>query len=367
MEITRNNYETFIIDYFDGKLDAAEAAALKLFLGQNPDLQEEFESFDSISSDALEPIVFEGKKNLKRYIIPIGEEISEENYIKYCVEDMEVGLGGSLKAELHDFLEKNPSLKRDYKLFQLTRLVPEAIVYPDKESLKKTLVLPLYQRKTFITSVAAAIALLIIAASIYLTVPNNEPLRAIALKGSFDKQNINREVVPEKPIVIPERNNYADINFAQKEQPEQNKNQNNNLPQNRSIEHYRIDRMTSNPQLALIPNSVFHSENFDASYQTAYTDIMGFIAAKQEIKNNGNSNNNKESLGEFGMDLVNKVNGNEPEKKENSRFTIWDLAEIGVAGYNALSAKDVSVKHETDDEGKTVAFAIGNVGYSRKK
>jgi hypothetical protein len=67
------------------------------------------------------------------------------------------------------------------------------------------------------------------------------------------------------------------------------------------------------------------------------------------------------------MDLVNKVNGNEPEKKENSRFTIWDLAEIGVAGYNALSAKDVSVKHETDDEGKTVAFAIGNVGYSRKK
>jgi hypothetical protein len=366
MEITRNNYEIFIIDYFDGKLDAAEVTALKLFLGQNPDLQEEFESLETIRIDDSEPLAFEEKKKLKRYIISSGDEISEENYLKYSVEDMDGRLDESLKAELHEFLEKNPSLKRDYKLLQLTRLVPETIVYPAKDSLKKIPVIPVYRRRAFISSIAAAIALLIIAASIYLTVSNNKPSKAIAFKESFDKQNINRDVVPEKPVVIPENKNNSDVNFAQNEQPRQNKNQDNNLPQNRIVEHYQLDQMVSNPQLASLPVSVFQPVIFVTGYQTTYTDIMAYIEAKQEIKNTSNSGE-KKSLGEYGMDMVNKANGNETEKKETSRFTIWDLAEIGVAGYNALSAKDVSVNHETDAEGKTVAFAIGNVGYSRKK
>ncbi|MCA1764140.1 MAG: hypothetical protein ABR574_03245 [Cryomorphaceae bacterium] len=43
IEITRDNYEAFFLDYIEGNLDAEAAEALDVFLSQNPDLKHELE------------------------------------------------------------------------------------------------------------------------------------------------------------------------------------------------------------------------------------------------------------------------------------------------------------------------------------
>ena len=46
MNINRNNYELFFIDFYDGNLTDAQKHELDLFLAENPNLKEECDSFD---------------------------------------------------------------------------------------------------------------------------------------------------------------------------------------------------------------------------------------------------------------------------------------------------------------------------------
>ena len=45
MNIDKNNYEAFFLDYHEGNLSPQEVADLYLFLSQYPELKKEFEDF----------------------------------------------------------------------------------------------------------------------------------------------------------------------------------------------------------------------------------------------------------------------------------------------------------------------------------
>ena len=68
MEINRNNYEIFFLDYHEGNLSAQQQAKLFIFLEQHPDLKNEFESFDLVKLPSIN-IFFEEKNSLKRELI----------------------------------------------------------------------------------------------------------------------------------------------------------------------------------------------------------------------------------------------------------------------------------------------------------
>ena len=63
MKITRENYESFFIDYLDGFLDEKLIDDFIEFLQQNPDLKEELSLFENVSVDA-ENISFDKKDQL---------------------------------------------------------------------------------------------------------------------------------------------------------------------------------------------------------------------------------------------------------------------------------------------------------------
>jgi hypothetical protein len=48
MEIDINNYESVLIDYFDGNLNALEVAEVLLFLEQHPEIKNEFEALGTL-------------------------------------------------------------------------------------------------------------------------------------------------------------------------------------------------------------------------------------------------------------------------------------------------------------------------------
>ena len=63
MEISRQNYEQYFIDYLDGNLNPEQVEILLSFLEFNPDLKEEFTSIGKIFL-VPDETTFSGKANL---------------------------------------------------------------------------------------------------------------------------------------------------------------------------------------------------------------------------------------------------------------------------------------------------------------
>ena len=143
MNINRNNYEIWFLDYYEGRLSREQVAALMAFLELHYDLKEEFDNFENISLPPAKDIVFDAKDSLKKIpVITVGG-INEKNYEEFFIGEMEGDLSKEQSEQLVTFLKKNPSLKKEYDLFGKTKIAPdETIKFNAKQSLKKNIITP---------------------------------------------------------------------------------------------------------------------------------------------------------------------------------------------------------------------------------
>lgn len=152
--INRNNYEVYLIDYMDGKLDAVQVSELLLFLEQNPDIKEEFEGLDTINIAAEETVSF-NRELLKK---PTFAEV-KESYYPLLVNTIETTISPEEMQQLEKAKQVYPELVKEEQLFRLTVLSPDlSVAYPSKKELKKTV--PLRIDFSMVIRVAAAILLL---------------------------------------------------------------------------------------------------------------------------------------------------------------------------------------------------------------
>ncbi len=157
MKINRNNYETFLIDYLDGRLGAAMLEELQLFLDENPDIREEFEGLENISLE-IPPILFPGKSLLKKTEIETIAGISENTFENYFIAFHESDLTLKQQNNLQTFLAANPRLKPEFTLHVSLILEQDKhIIYHRKEELKRKPIIGVWWLAG--TGVAAAIAL----------------------------------------------------------------------------------------------------------------------------------------------------------------------------------------------------------------
>ncbi len=155
IDINRANYETYVIDYLDGKLDTIEIKCFISFLESNPDIKEEIESINEVSLVA-DQRVFVEKNNLKKEPVTAVNSINEINYEEFFIANYENDLSESETKSLKQFLIKNPNLNQEFDIHSKLKLSPvEAIVYSDKNKLKQKVNL-----KPVWYSVAAALILL---------------------------------------------------------------------------------------------------------------------------------------------------------------------------------------------------------------
>jgi hypothetical protein len=157
MKIDRNNYEIRMIDYFDGKLNAAEKAELMAFIEKNPDIKSEFEQFEPVIFEP-EEIKFPAKKDLKKAPIKATENIIEDNYETFFLDYYENDLDENRRKEVLEFVAANPALKDEFEFHgRLFANADTETVYAYKSGLKKKPVIPVYLT---IASAAAAIVIL---------------------------------------------------------------------------------------------------------------------------------------------------------------------------------------------------------------
>lgn len=130
MKINRDNYESFFLDYLEGKLKVSQIDEFLDFLEQNQDLKNELLQFESVYLPE-EQIHFTDKGKLYK---SVSDQIviHENKLIAYLEGDLEKDERIGFEA----YLANHQELQKEYNLFAKTRLIPDTVIrIPDKHKL----------------------------------------------------------------------------------------------------------------------------------------------------------------------------------------------------------------------------------------
>ncbi len=153
--INIENYESFYLDFLDGNLNENDTALLLAFLEENPSLKVNDSEFAYFSSE--ESVQLDGfSKSLLKFQ-GFDQIIDAQNIEYFLIASVEKQLSEEKARELQQFLIENPSFLIDLQQFEKSHLIADkSIIYPDKQKLKRGIVIPMYAR---FLAAAAGIAL----------------------------------------------------------------------------------------------------------------------------------------------------------------------------------------------------------------
>lgn len=172
MDINRNNYEKYFLDFVEGNLSADEEKVVRSFLRFNPDLAGELDDFASVVLPESE-VRYPFKEILKK---ETGKEdpgrLDDDllRSIAYLEEDLTPEESVAFETELTE----NASLSAQLELLRKTYMVSHPIDYPDKEKLKRGRSIRLNPFRTIIPIAAAASIALLVLLRIDFTTPGQE-------------------------------------------------------------------------------------------------------------------------------------------------------------------------------------------------
>ncbi|MEI9908502.1 MAG: hypothetical protein WDO71_01835 [Bacteroidota bacterium] len=132
MKLNRNNYEEYFILYLDNELGSEDRREVENFANENPDLKAEL---DILLQSKFSPdigITFNNKESL---MAGDSSSISMNNYEEWLLSYTDNELTAEERKDVEGFVAEYPSVKKEFDLLQQTKLQPEEIVFPDKESL----------------------------------------------------------------------------------------------------------------------------------------------------------------------------------------------------------------------------------------
>ena len=131
MNINKDNYEIWFLDYAEGNLDENQRQELFEFLKEHPALKNELDEFEIIEINQFET-EFPNKNILKK-----TAEYSTDDFIAYHEED----LSEKEKKELEKFLISDASAKKEFdQLGEMYLLPDENVDFSDKDLLKSEMI-----------------------------------------------------------------------------------------------------------------------------------------------------------------------------------------------------------------------------------
>lgn len=340
MAINRNNYELFIIDYFDGKLDTVESAELFFFLSQNPDLEDELNSFKNLKLPADEP-KFNNLINLKKDFKDIAD-VTDDNYEEFCIAYPEGDLDERSGIKLFTYLEGHPDKKRNFELYQQISLKPDMLViFPDRNSLKKqkSIVLSITRTLFYAGAAAAAIVFLVLLTNIfrkdssgdlYTTYSENKEKKEINVKSANVEQDIENSIVKN---IVAEKSNIRKEKIADAKHGNDYPEKTNSETFLSAIKPIEVTQIDYNHN----PGDLIHVIVRIPTKQTDDSPVAENSSLLASIR---------KRISSFEI----------AAQAEN--INIWTLAEAGVKGLNYLTESDVQLARKLNEDGKLSGISI---------
>ena len=135
MRINRNNYESFLVDYFEGVLSAKMKQEVENFLLLNPDIKEEFEIYSGELIEISE-VSFPEKENLKK--IPFEQtSVSSDYFQQLCIGHIEGLLPEYDEKFLSSLIKNDKQKQKELTAFEKTKLIIEKETFNEKILLKQ--------------------------------------------------------------------------------------------------------------------------------------------------------------------------------------------------------------------------------------
>ena len=365
--ITRNNYELYIIDFYDGKLNKVQVEELHVFLNENPDLKAEFELFSNTAIEA-EPIIFADKNSLKK------EDTSRtERLIAYFEND----LSGAEKIKLEQQLKVDSALAQELDIVKKTRVLPDyTILFANKSALKREAKVISFSTSLY-RNLSIAASIILIAIAYFIFRPDRKDEKMIA----DDKNN------SEVPVKAPHNDNSTTPAPIADIKPSTNNHENDNSQKN--DENKTNERKLEN-------NKVKQSPSVSPSFAEQKNIRKEEAPVKSPIQQNVQQNNlpeeklaNDPKIVSPNLNPTQSLQANNPVNPSNPKnpghklgqvndlsevFTTEELAELGIANIdtkksepgNILDFAAEKLKHFSDSKDIAVAkdantFAV-NVG-----
>jgi hypothetical protein len=377
MKLTRENYEIFFLDYYEGNLSKSQEEELVVFLQHNSDLKAEFEAFEMISLPDEAPAEFAQKDLLRKPLITsINDQVNDIHLIAYHEGD----LNEEEKQKVLEAIAGDEKLHHNFMLYGQSRLVTDnTIVYPGKRSLKH-FTLGAYMN-TF-RQVAAAAAVIAFLSTLFFMLPDgNQPDHVAEIKPNF---NVPAEelapavndlpaapsttMVPEKPVI-----DSKEESTGKTERPSQTpvinqavqpvkkpatiappatiiKNEiaqlNNikNVSLMADIHPAEIEFRTEFYWVSYVGEPFIEEEDIDVPRQSTtpmYASLVGL--AYNELERT------------TGFSLQNA----EKQLAETRRYGLWDIAGLGLAGIGNLTGTPLTIERDRDDDGRVKSIGIG--------
>lgn len=199
MNITRQNYEHWFIDFIEGDLNPADEAMLRKFVRLNPDLANELED---ISDFKLVPghDKYPEKELLKQDPSKAINRISK--FDRLSIAYLENDIDKNEQAALERFKQK-PAKEKEFQLIQKTKLLADTgIVYPRKNKLKKVFVLPAHAYSYKLLYRVAAVFILLFGLVFIFVQNSNKALIGMQLS-HLEQTTTSRKVPSDKAVIKP--------------------------------------------------------------------------------------------------------------------------------------------------------------------
>ena len=342
MAITQHNYEVFFIDYHEGRLSAAETSELMAFLAVNPDLKEEFDSYNAIPLNPDLSITYNNKGSLKKSVaIEVGTE--DEMIIAY--------LEGDLSEE--KFKAAGDKISKDIEAGKLAGLYRHTMLnadpdikFPNPDALKRKAGVVFFLSAGARYAAAAVIVLLLGITAWFVFNPGVTPERMQYELATLETIKTSNIAVVNTEFHFTERKHTV---FVGKEA---------------GRDEITLTRMTKEDRAAVIIHPTFSQHALVmAPRQTDLILLNPADIGTMELAMNEEPKQ-KTLAGKFLSGLFNKVKapfeGNKQKNQESTSgsFSLWDIAEIGVKGINAIGDHDYTLVRDYNAKGYVKGIII---------
>jgi hypothetical protein len=380
-QINDSNYEEFLIGETEGLLDTNQLSALDEFISINPQFENDRRLFGLAHLTADSEVVFEAKESLKQKAIPVGA-ITADTYETFFARELEGDLNADEKLQLTGFMEYNPQLEQERRLYKHTILAPDPeIVFGNKNLLRQS-VTPVRRIVYYALSAAASLALIM---SVYFLLDRNDIPQNIAQQDNqinATEQTVSppETMIPDNQVALTDNkpevltstsgqsSDYTKTNMqtgSNKVVPVNGNEINTEIaatfrqsvePLQSKSAHKVSTRQYVDPQFTFIRTSqMYMNDNLEFYYNLKLAEQIEYASLNTKDKNPAKTIFNA-ATGKA-EDLF-ALNRKTPDREEKKNVTLWTFAELGVQTYNTFTSRDVELKLRKDEEGKVVAYGL---------